>query len=250
MDRIAVISDIHGNLTALKTVLSDIQEKGITTIWCLGDIRGKGKHAEECLALTEKVCEVRLLGNHEEFKDPAIDLPFCHEAMISGRLVRLFHSSPKKTDKMMFGAFFPPDQLYSWFLPSERTVSSKTADVVVFGHIHTPFMTKCYHRLLINDGSVGNGIEACWDEKRNGNVKATALSTYVILSGVKGSENWEDPFSVEFVSLPYDIEKELEGCDDTSLREELTKGWYRDQPKLQRYLEKAKNKLMGEMKNG
>lgn len=250
MDKIAVISDIHGNLTALNTVFSDIRDRGIDAIWCLGDIRGKGKHAEECLALTEKACEIRLLGNHEEFKDPVIDLPFCHEIMISGRLVRFFHSSPKKTDKIMFGAFFPPEQLYSWFLPSERTVSQKIADVVVFGHIHTPFMTKCFHRMLINAGSVGNGIEASWDNEKNGDPRATALATYVILSGVRDSESWDDPFSVEFVSLPYDIEKELEGINDDSLREELTKGWYRDQPKLQRYLEKAKKKLMEEIKNG
>ena len=249
MDRIAVISDIHGNLTALQTVLSDIQERGISTIWCLGDIRGKGKHSDECLALTEKNCEIRILGNHEEFKEPVLDFPFCHEVMISGRLVRLFHSHPTKTNQMMFGAFFPPDQLYSWFLPSERTISQKTADVVVFGHIHTPFMTKCFHRMLINAGSVGNGIEAAWDEEKNGNVKETTAATYVILSGVKDSENWDEPFSVEFVSLPYDIEKELEGTDDEALRLELTKGWYRDQEKLQKYLEKAK-KMLGGKKNG
>ena len=42
MDRIALIADIHGNLSALKAVLADIKHKGITHIYCLGDIAIKG----------------------------------------------------------------------------------------------------------------------------------------------------------------------------------------------------------------
>jgi len=38
MDKIAIISDIHGNLEALKTVLNDIEKRNIKTIYCLGDI--------------------------------------------------------------------------------------------------------------------------------------------------------------------------------------------------------------------
>lgn len=44
MDKIAIISDIHGNLEALNVVLSDIKKRGINTIYCLGDIVGKGTH--------------------------------------------------------------------------------------------------------------------------------------------------------------------------------------------------------------
>ena len=38
MERIAIISDIHGNLEALRTVLSDIKKRNIDRIICLGDI--------------------------------------------------------------------------------------------------------------------------------------------------------------------------------------------------------------------
>ena len=38
MDKIALISDIHANLTALEAVLKDIKERKITKIFCLGDI--------------------------------------------------------------------------------------------------------------------------------------------------------------------------------------------------------------------
>lgn len=42
MDKIAVISDIHGNLPALEAVLADIQQRDIHRIICLGDLVGKG----------------------------------------------------------------------------------------------------------------------------------------------------------------------------------------------------------------
>lgn len=54
MEKIAIISDIHGNLEALKVVLNDILEKGITKIFCLGDIIAKGSCDKECLKLIRK----------------------------------------------------------------------------------------------------------------------------------------------------------------------------------------------------
>ena len=49
MNKIAIISDIHGNYTALKTVLEDINKKEIKDIYCLGDVIGKGTRPNECL---------------------------------------------------------------------------------------------------------------------------------------------------------------------------------------------------------
>ena len=42
MDQIAIFADIHSNLPALETVLADIRQRGIETIYCLGDLIGKG----------------------------------------------------------------------------------------------------------------------------------------------------------------------------------------------------------------
>ncbi len=41
-ERLAVISDVHGNLTALEAVLADIDTRGITRVFNLGDVIGKG----------------------------------------------------------------------------------------------------------------------------------------------------------------------------------------------------------------
>lgn len=71
--RVAIISDIHGNLEALETVFSDIdsrnskkgKSKPISEVWCLGDVVGYGPNPRECLELVSKKCKVILAGNHE-----------------------------------------------------------------------------------------------------------------------------------------------------------------------------------------
>lgn len=55
MEKIAIISDIHGNYEALKTVLFDIEKRGINHIYCLGDVIGKGTRPNECLDLLKNV---------------------------------------------------------------------------------------------------------------------------------------------------------------------------------------------------
>jgi predicted phosphodiesterase len=46
---IAFISDIHANLPALKAVLADITEQGVSEIICLGDVVGYGGQPAECV---------------------------------------------------------------------------------------------------------------------------------------------------------------------------------------------------------
>jgi predicted phosphodiesterase len=65
--RVAVISDIHSNLPALVAVLADIETHEIAAdeVWCLGDIVGYGATPDACAALTEKLADVCLAGNHD-----------------------------------------------------------------------------------------------------------------------------------------------------------------------------------------
>lgn len=62
---IAIISDIHSNLQALRTVLADIKKRGIKTIYCLGDIIGYGPDPAECLDLVAENVSFSLAGNHD-----------------------------------------------------------------------------------------------------------------------------------------------------------------------------------------
>ena len=61
----AIISDIHSNLEALTTVLADIDERGIDTIYCLGDVVGYGPNPKECLDLVISKTKQCVLGNHD-----------------------------------------------------------------------------------------------------------------------------------------------------------------------------------------
>lgn len=63
--RTAIISDIHGNLEALQTVLADIDRRRVDEIVCLGDILGYGPNPNECVDLVAERCSWSLMGNHD-----------------------------------------------------------------------------------------------------------------------------------------------------------------------------------------
>jgi diadenosine tetraphosphatase ApaH/serine/threonine PP2A family protein phosphatase len=66
MKKIAIISDIKGNIEALKAVFSDIEQRKVETIYCLGDIIGFSD-PRECLDEVFKRCKVVLLGDYEQY---------------------------------------------------------------------------------------------------------------------------------------------------------------------------------------
>lgn len=64
MVRRAIVSDIHGNLEALTTVLADIQSQGCSQVICLGDIVGYGPEPNACIDLARNF-DATILGNHD-----------------------------------------------------------------------------------------------------------------------------------------------------------------------------------------
>ncbi|NOT01080.1 MAG: metallophosphoesterase family protein [Phycisphaerales bacterium] len=62
----AIISDIHANLEALQAVLADIDGRGITEWYCLGDVIGYGASPKECLDLVIERSKATLCGNHDQ----------------------------------------------------------------------------------------------------------------------------------------------------------------------------------------
>ncbi len=65
--RTAIISDIHGNLEALTSVMEaiDNEEEAVDNIICLGDIIGYGPNPLECVDIVSDRCEWSLMGNHD-----------------------------------------------------------------------------------------------------------------------------------------------------------------------------------------
>ena len=243
LERIALISDVHGNLTALEAVLADIERRGIERTFNLGDYVGKGPRGQAVVDRCREVCEVNILGNWDDFlPDPDREhdseglrwwkkelredqwawlrgLPFCHDFLLSGRQIRLFHASSTSVHRRIR---FDHDeaQYIEMFANTEATGDGPIPTVVGYADTHDPFYeTQLRGRTLFNTGSVGN----CMGDP-------TPL--YCILEGVVDSPD-PAPFSLAFVRVPYDVEAELAHAREVGAPEyegyesELRHGIYR-----------------------
>lgn len=216
MERIAVISDIHGNIPALEAVLDDIRERGIGRIVCLGDLIGKGPHSERAVDLVRESCEIVVQGNWDEFITRPTDkpdlqwhrnrlgedrlaylkgLPFCAEFWCSGRFVRLFHASPESVHRRVQ----PWDTVQTRLTMFDNTESTGVPehggqpDVIGYGDVHNAYLQHFPGRMLFNAGSVGNPLEI-------------TQASYAVIEGRCGSRE-KGAFSVSLVRVPYDIEE-------------------------------------------
>ena len=210
--KIALISDIHGNLTALEAVLSDISKRGVDAIYCLGDLVGKGPRGAECIELVKKYCDKVIYGNWDVFIRDEIDndmiqwtqsrlsaedyaylasLPFFIEFELNGKLVRCFHASPRSVFERIAPEYHSKEACLSLFDNSEETNSQhseRTPDIVFYGDIHMTLLRSYDTKILCNVGSVGLDV---------------VDATYVILDGSFGAN------AIQFVRVPYDREAEL-----------------------------------------
>jgi diadenosine tetraphosphatase ApaH/serine/threonine PP2A family protein phosphatase len=64
-ERVAILSDVHGNAEAFRRVLADIRERGIERIVNIGDVIGYGPEPQDCIDLALEHCQINLCGNHE-----------------------------------------------------------------------------------------------------------------------------------------------------------------------------------------
>ena len=219
LERIALISDVHGNLTALEAVLADIDARGITRVFNLGDYVGKGPRGREVVELCRERCEVNLLGNWDdflpdpgrEFDSPSLQwwlsqlgpgdgdwlrgLPFSHDFSMSGRRIRLMHASSETVHRRV-RYVHTTEEFLGQFANTRATGNGPIPDVVGYADSHDPmYETQLEGRTLFNTGSVGN----CMGDP-------TPL--YCIIEGVPDSPV-PASFSIAFVRVPYDVDTEL-----------------------------------------
>jgi predicted phosphodiesterase len=251
LDRIAVISDVHGNVTALRAVLADIEARGITRIFNLGDVVGKGPRGSQAIKLTRERCEVTVRGNWDAFiadqgsqfsesgqwtrdelsADDRAWLaarPSTFELVMSSHRVRLFHAS--QTSEFVRVYFrHSADDFRGMFTNTEFTGEFRaggaepgaTPDVVGYGDIHRAYLKSRDGRTLFNVGATGNHLDA-------------PSAPYVIIEGVTDSLE-PAPFSVSFARVPYDLQAEIAiarqlGMPDADAYAlELLEGVYRGQ---------------------
>lgn len=63
--RIAIFSDVHANIDALRAVLSHIEAQRVDALACLGDIVGYGAAPQDCTTLIRELTRWTVLGNHD-----------------------------------------------------------------------------------------------------------------------------------------------------------------------------------------
>ncbi|MEP6797553.1 MAG: metallophosphoesterase family protein [Lapillicoccus sp.] len=239
VERIAVLSDVHGNLTAYQAVLDDITARGITRVISLGDHIGKGPRGSACVALTQQRCEAAVLGNWEAFLTSGgpvqpvgrwareevtpeqlawlAGLPFCHDLVLSGRRVRLFHASAGSVfDRVSYDHTW--EEFHAMFVPTPATGDGPAPDVVGCGDIHGTYLQGDDNKTLFNVGSVGNPLDA-------------PTASYAVLEGLPDAGS--GPFSIAFTRVAYDIEAEIAIAAQVGMPEveeyadELREGIYR-----------------------
>jgi len=182
-DAAAVITDIHGNLAALRGALARIEQLGIESVFCGGDLVGYGPHPNEVCALIAEREIPTIYGNYDyaiareqedcgcayvtphdrelgqlsvawtlahtsqHSKDFMRGLPFELRFPVGNVDVHLVHGSPRKVNEYLFED--KPARLY------ERLAAAERDPVLVFGHTHKPWVHEYGGVLFVNCGSVG-----------------------------------------------------------------------------------------------
>jgi putative phosphoesterase len=219
--RIAVISDIHGNLDALRAVVSDAQKSGLQVFLNAGDAVGFGIYPSQVVQTLRSAIFLNVVGNvdlevlealhnpgskgDEAGKNVAIDeltpadvaylqsLPKELRLQTDGKTILVTHGTPESVDEHLY-----PDS------PEERLreiAIKASADVIITGHTHMPMKRDVDGVIFMNPGSVGRPVDG------------DPCAEYAVLSF--------DPFSLEFRKVNYDFETVADEMRKKGLPENL-----------------------------
>jgi putative phosphoesterase len=226
---IALISDIHGNLPALKAVLKDADNANAKQIWNLGDLVGYIPFPNECIELIRKKASASIAGNYDlkvigferkkgewkkskkQAKFDAFEWNNRHLNPQSQKYLRLLpqnirhkigkfeilltHGSPRSIDEPIL-----PETPQSRLVELGKTAE---ADIIVMGHTHRFMNRKVGNQQFINPGSVGLPV------------KSDLRVSYALL------EVSQDKIKVTERKIQYDISKVVQGLQKANLPDNL-----------------------------
>src|SRR6476646_685760 len=182
--RIAIISDIHGNLTALDAVLADLRQQNPDLVLHGGDLPYGGSHPAEVIDCIVQEGWKGVLGNTDEMlwdnsARPAMEAaapklkplfkalfdvcgPATRKMIGESRLAWLRALPAELRHENLALMHASPGNL--WRAPTdtaddselETTYRPLNAEIVVYCHIHRPFIRKVGGMTVCNTGSVGS----------------------------------------------------------------------------------------------
>ena len=225
--RIALLSDVHGNATALEAVLADAESQAVTDYWFLGDllmpgtgrrnildrleqlpislqVRGNWEdslwHAlHQKLDLTRpshlyltKLCHFVLEEIHPEEIDRMRELPLQVLTEVAGLKIAVSHHLPDKNwgrELIHIGNQSDFDRLFE----------GNEAVIAIYGHIHQQFLRYgTGGQLIINPGSIGQPFFL--DATLRQDLRAQYAILEIDETGMK---------DVDMRRVAYDVEQEL-----------------------------------------
>lgn len=235
MTKIAVLSDIHGNTTALNAVLEDALSLQVDEYWLLGDILMPGTGRKNIVeTLADLPITAQVLGNweyslwracHRKLDETKPSLRYllrqCQYIMeeVSQEEIDALQNYPLQIHRQ-FGdltiglSHHLPDKNWGRELihlgkqeDFDRLVTDPACDIAVYGHIHQQLLRYgSGGQLILNPGSIGQPFFL------SSNLRRDLRAQYMILEfDEKGLKD------VDFRRVDYDIQAELQLAKDLNL---------------------------------
>lgn len=191
--KIAIISDLHGNYEALRSLPNNYDE-----LWVIGDLVNYGPEPGAVVDFVMKNSTIVVRGNHDHSIGFDVDPRCTARYQKMAELTRKYTASVLKKEQKEFlrqlplnlelehqGTRFylchakPSDPLYG-YCPEQseewvKELDHVKADVLLVGHTHTPFVRQIGDRLVVNPGSLGQPKtgkpDACYAVWENGSLQ-------------------------------------------------------------------------------
>lgn len=183
--RTAIISDIHGNRRAFQSVLTDLQETAPDLIVHGGDLAFGGAHPAEIIDQIRTLGWPGVRGNTDEvfwYQEPLIQMsanPKLAQLMsalqsmippmtvvVGEERLQWLKSLPALYGHESFSLVHAsPDSLWRSPMPEstddefQTTYAPLRAKIVVYGHIHRPFVRRFSNMTVANSGSVSQSYD-------------------------------------------------------------------------------------------
>jgi predicted phosphodiesterase len=239
--RLAILSDIHGNLPAFEAVLADVDATSPDEVWCLGDVVGYGAEPNECTELTAQRCTVCLAGNHDLAVLDAIDIssfsPAAAEAAqwTQARLdepsrdfLAGLHAADESREVALYHAS-PRDHVWEYVLWPEQAgecIQRQAKRIALIGHSH---IALCFRAADDGDVDATEGAQVSAGTKLN-----VAEGRWLLNPGSVGQPRDGDPraawleldtdaWTATYHRVDYEIERAAESIAAAGLPEHLGK---------------------------